>query len=167
MVGESYVECLVKGKAPASTRFLKVLCIMLAIGFAAVGFLFGNTLCFVIAVAAGFGAYIFAQRSEVEYEYLYIDKEITVDKVFSKAKRKRVATYSVERMEIFAPIKSWHLDNFKNRELKDVDYSCGEEKQPDRRYVMIYEGGVRLIFEPSEAMIAAIRNVAPRKVFTD
>ena len=49
-----------------------------------------------------------------------------MDKVMAKAKRKRVATYSIDRLEILAPIKSYHLDNYKNRNVKVKDYSIGE-----------------------------------------
>ena len=66
-----------------------------------------------------------------------------------------------------APIKSYHLDNYKNRSDKQVDYSCGEERKPDRRYVFFYDGTQKVIFEPNEEMVKAIQTVAPRKVFKD
>ena len=52
-------------------------------------------------------------------------------------------------MEILAPIKSWHLDDYKNRQLKVVDYSSGVEQQPDIRYSMIYNGEKRVISSPT------------------
>ena len=76
-------------------------------------------------------------------------------------------TFDLGRMEILAPIKSWHMDEFKNRQLKDVDYSSGVEEKPDKRYCMIYNGEKRVIFEPNAEMVAAIKSIAPRKVFTD
>ena len=96
-----------------------------------------------------------------------MDKEISVDKILNKTKRKKVEKFETERMEIFAPINSWHLDNMKNRQLKVTDYSSGVAGQPDSRYVMIYSGDRTIIFEPSEAMVKALQSVAPRKVFFD
>ena len=90
-----------------------------------------------------------------------------MDKVMAKSKRKRVGTYQVDRIEILAPIKSYHLDNFKNRNVKVTDYSIGEELKPDLRYALYYEGGEKLILSPSEELVKAVRNVAPRKVFMD
>ncbi len=106
-------------------------------------------------------------NTELEYEYLYVDKELTVDKVMAKTKRKRVAVYTVEKMEIVAPVKSWHLDNYKNRNDKEVDYSSREVKQPDTRYVFYYEGRQKVIFEPNEDLVKAMQFAAPRKVFKD
>ena len=78
-----------------------------------------------------------------------------------------MAAYQVDRMEIMAPFRSYRLDNYKNRQVKIKDYSIGEEQQPDLRYAVYYEGGEKLILSPSQEMVKAIRNVAPRKVFTD
>lgn len=90
-----------------------------------------------------------------------------IDKVMAKSKRKRIGTFSLDRMEILAPIKSYHLDNFKNRDAKQSDYSIGEELQPDLRYVMYYEGGRKIILSPSAEMIKVMRNTSPRKIYAD
>ena len=63
--------------------------------------------------------------------------------------------------------QSWHLDQYKNRNDKVVDYSSGEEKQPDTRYLFYYDGKQKVIFEPNREMLKAMQLVAPRKVFTD
>ena len=90
-----------------------------------------------------------------------------MDKVMAKSRRKRVAVFDVGKMEILAPVKSWHLDNYKNRQDKRVDYSSGEEKQPDKRYVFFYDGQKQVIIEPNLELVKAIAMAAPRKVFTD
>lgn len=165
-MSDTYVECLVKAKKSVMGNFLKVVLIVLTIFFSMLT-LVGFVICIIPAVIAGVGAYLVYLNTDIEYEYLYLDKELTVDKVMAKTKRKRVATYTVERMEILAPIKSYHLDNYKNRSVKEKDYSIGEELQPDRRYVMYYEGGEKILFSPSEEFVKAVKSVAPRKVFMD
>ena len=165
MMSETYVECLVKKKSSGGMLFLKILLSMITVVFVLVGFALWPAL--LIGIAAGVGTYFVTLNGDLEYEYLYLDKEISIDKVMAKTKRKRVARYELERMEILAPMKSWHLDEYKNRTVKTVDYSSGVEKQPEVRYVMYYDGGTKVIFEPSREMLQAIKNVAPRKVFTD
>lgn len=164
-MNETYVEWLVKKKTPVYMAFLKILTIMLTVCFILVGIGFPPLL--LIGIIFGVAAYFIYFNADLEYEYLYVDKELTVDKVMAKSKRKRVATFDLDKMEIVAPIKSWHLDNYKNRNDKTVDYSSGEEKQPDRRYVFFYDGRQKVIFEPNEEMIKAMQFVAPRKVFKD
>ena len=164
-MNETYVEWLVKRKTPAYMTLLKILTIMLTVCFVLLGFFLLPAM--IIAVLLGVAAYFVYLNSDVEYEYLYVDKELTVDKVMAKSRRKRVATYELGKIEILAPIKSWHLDNYKNRTDKTVDYSSGEEKQPDRRFAFFYDGKQRVLIEPNEEMIKAMQTVAPRKVFKD
>lgn len=166
-MSESYVECMVARKTKPIESFVKYVLYGLT-GFAILGALFTSILVFFIAaIALGVGSYFFSLYTDIEYEYLYLDKEIVVDKVLKKSKRKRVATYELEKIEIFAPIKSYHLDNFKNRQAKVVDISSGVENMPDKRYVFFYNGEQKIIIEPNEELVKIMKNVAPRKVFSD
>lgn len=168
-MSDAYVECLVKAKPSvlgkvgrAVLTALMVICI-LAIFVLPPLMLFA----FIGAVLFGGGAYFVRMFTDLEYEYLYLDKELVVDKIMAKTKRKRVATYHLDRIEILAPIKSYHLDNYRNRNAKQKDYSIGEELKPDKRYLMFYEGGEKIVLSPSEELIKLMKNVAPRKVFSD
>ena len=42
-------------------------------------------------------------------------------------------------MEIFAPVNSYHLDNYKNRQVKVLDFSSGKERQPETRYALYFD----------------------------
>ena len=166
-MSESYVECMVARRTKPIESFVKYVLYGLT-GFAILGALFTSILVFFIAaIALGVGSYFFSLYTDIEYEYLYLDKEIVVDKVLKKSKRKRVATYELEKIEIFAPIKSYHLDNYKNRQAKVVDISSGVENMPDKRYVFFYNGEQKVIIEPNEELVKIMKNVAPRKVFSD
>lgn len=166
-MNETYVEWLVKKKTPLWLRFLKYLLITMTVLVCLLGFLTYNIIIFIIGVALGIGAYFSYLQADVEYEYLYVDRELTVDKVLAKSKRKRVASFDLGRMEVVAPLKSYHLDEFSKRSYKAVDYSSREEKQPEARYVFYYDGQQKVSFEPNEEMIKAMQFVAPRKVFTN
>ena len=158
-MSDSYVECLVKAKQPTWAKILKVLLIALTVLSCLVMFVF--IIFLPVALAAGVGAYFLNMYTDLEYEYLYLDK------IMAKSKRKRVGTYSLDRMEVFAPVYSYHLDNFKNRQVKEKDYSIGEVLQPDGRYAMYYEGGEKILLSPNEELVKVLKNMAPRKVFSE
>lgn len=166
-MGDTYVECLVARRPSMLMTFLKFFLIMIAAVVLIFSMLLSNLVGLIVAIAAGVGAYFATMNANIEYEYLYVDKEVSIDKVLAKSKRKKAGTYSVEQMEIFAPLNSHRLDSYKNRDAKTVDYSSGIAAQPERRYMMVCNGGTRVILEPNEALIKAIQTVAPRKVFTD
>jgi hypothetical protein len=165
-MNEGYVECLVKGRPNYLAKIGKVALIALAALFF-IGSMWLGTWAMILAVLTGTGAYIVNMYTDVEYEYLYLDKEVTVDKVYNKSRRKRVATFKLDKMEVFAPVHSYQLEKFGAKQAKPTDYSIGYEDKPDLRYIMYYEGNKQILFSPNEAMIKAMKNAAPRKVFTD
>ncbi len=165
-MSESYVECLVGQRTPVVKTFLKILFLALTVLFFLFSFAAGF-LGLILAVVCGFLSYFMMLETSVEYEYLYVDREISIDKISGKRKRKNVEKLNVEKMEILAPVKSWYLDEYRNRNLKQKDYSIGYEAQPDQRYALIYEGGTKILLSPSPAFVAAVKSVSPRKVFTE
>ncbi len=165
-MSDTYVECLVKAKQPGIAKFFRGFLIVLTVFFA-LFMLFAGITALLLAVVCGLGAYFLNLFTDLEYEYLYLDRELIVDKVMAKTRRKRVATYSIDRLEIMAPIRSYHLDSYKNRDVKVKDYSIHQELKPDLRYVMYYEGGLKILLSPSEELVKAMKNVAPRKIFTE
>jgi hypothetical protein len=164
-MSDTYVECLVKAKSSSAGKFFKLVLIMLTVVFGLLGMIV--VIAWIVAVVTGVSAFFLNLHTNLEYEYLYLDKELVVDKVMAKSKRKRVGTFSLDRMEVLAPVKSYRLDNYKNRDVKIKDYSIGEELQPDRRYAMFYEGGMKVLLSPTEELVKTMKNAAPRKVFTD
>lgn len=166
-MSETYVELLVARKPSYVINFLKMLLIMLTVGLVLVGFVFMPGIPgLILAAIAGVGAYFASMYASIEYEYLYVDREISVDKVLAKSKRKKAGSYTLEQMEIMAPLGSHRLDSYKNRQLKTIDYSSGVAQQPEKRYMMVMND-CRVILEPNEIMLKAIQDVAPRKVFRD
>ncbi len=164
-MSETYVECLVARKPSVLLSFLKILLIMLTVVFVLIGAIYIPGL--VVAAITGVGAYFATMNANIEYEYLYLDREVSVDKVMAKSRRKKANTFSVDKMEVLAPLNSPRLDSYRNRNAKTLDYSSGVAAQPERRYMMVCEGDVKVIFEPNAEMVKAIQSIAPRKVFTD
>ena len=103
-MNESYKELLVKKEQGVGEKALRVGCIIPTVILGFLTFVFGNIPLFIITVALGVLDYFIYQWTDVEYEYLYLDKEISIDKIMAKTKRKQVATLKVEKMEILADI---------------------------------------------------------------
>ena len=121
----------------------------------------------IIAVLLGVAAYFVGQRTKVEYEYAYFNKEMDVDVIYSMEKRKRVKTFDMTKLEVLAPASSYHLDEYKNRNYKEADYSSRKPENAQNVYVMYIGGMDKVIFEPTPELVKAIANIAPRKVFTE
>jgi hypothetical protein len=164
----SYVECLVESKASPLVKALSLVCLVLAVIFFLSSLFAIGILGLILCVAAGVGYYFLSLNANIEFEYQYCDKEITVDKILNKSRRKNVGKYEVDKLEVLAPSRSYHLDEYKNKSYKELDYSAREkDRQPDPTYTFIYDGKERVVFEPTTEFVNAVKSVAPRKVFMD
>lgn len=166
-MSENYVELLVKKENTMKGTLARVLMIALTASVALLALAGGGLIFFIVAVALGVGTYLIWLNTDVEYEYLYVEKELSIDKIMAKTKRKKVATFDMERMEMLAPANSYHLDDYKNRSFKESDYSSGIKKQPDKRFVLIYDGTQRIYLSEDTKLAEVVRSIAPRKVFLD
>lgn len=164
-MSESYVELLVKRETSMRDKAISMFAMFCTAVLVILFLLTANIIILLGAVIFGVASYFIRLNVNLEYEYLYVDKELSIDKILNKTKRKKVTKVSMERLEILAPLNSYHLADYKNRTGKIFDYSSGEEDA--NRYMLVYEGQKRIIIEPNEALIKMIKNIAPRKVFTD
>lgn len=164
-MNDSVVEVLVKRKTPTMLSVGKNILIVLTVLLALPFFMIGNALLLIPALIFGALAYYLYMKCNTEYEYTYFDKEIDVDVIYAMTRRKRVTTFDMTKLEVLAPVNSYHLDDYKRREVKVKDYSSGDSQA--KAYAMFLGGNEKIIFEPSEKMVKAIANIAPRKVFTE
>ena len=96
-----YIEQLVLNREDRRMQFLSVFLIVL--GLASLIILLPISLLFLLFTVLCFvGAYIASSRQVVEYEYLYFDKEISIDRILNRARRKKVGAYTLDLMEIVA-----------------------------------------------------------------
>lgn len=103
----------------------------------------------------------------MEFEYLYLDKEITVDKVMAKTRRKRAAVLDVNKIEIMAPQNSSQLTYYKNRQVKITDLSAGHDLPDQKIYMVYYEGNQCFLMNLDEDFAKTVKSVAPRKVYME
>ena len=163
-MNDSYVECLVKRKANPLNVVIKAV-IYAATATCAIFALMGIVVMFVPVIGLGLLIYFWMPNLDLEFEYLYLDKEISIDKVMNKQKRKRVSTLDLNKMEFIAPENSHELDSYKSRNPKMKDYSSNDPEI--KKHILVYNGdaGVELIkIEPNGEMLKAIKTVFPRKV---
>ncbi|MBP3460777.1 MAG: hypothetical protein J6K58_16425 [Lachnospiraceae bacterium] len=166
-MNDTYVELLIKKPELKTAAWL----CKIAIGLGAVLFLLGFFMHFMFSMAGvlvlGGGMICYWLTSGcIEYEYLYLDKELSVDKIRNRSKRKKVAAYDITTMEIMAPKGSHRLDSYSD--LKVRDYSSETEEGNAFELVVEGENGrERIVIDTNEKLVKAIRMAAPRYVFTD
>ena len=104
-------------------------------------------------------------RLNVEYEYVFVDGQIDFDKITGKSKRKTMLRIDMEQVEIVAPQSSHALDGYTYVQLVNKDFSSNDKNS--KPYIIIAtveDKKYQISFEPSEKMLAMMKQKSPRKI---
>ena len=87
-MSDLYSECLVKKEPTSKDAAVKYGLIALIVLFVAAG-LFLLPILLIGAVALGVAAYFIIPGTDLEYEYLFVNGELDIDKIMAKSKRRK------------------------------------------------------------------------------
>ena len=161
-MNDSYVELLIRQKATKETAIKKaaliagmVICAMLIILFSALA---------TIWLLGIFGlVYLWKRVDTVEFEYVYCNGEVDIDKIMGMQSRKRLLSIDAKDMEVLAPTGSPELRPYQN--VKVYNCSSNTEKKTYEMVAKVKNKTARVIFEPNDEILQGMRFYAPRKVF--
>lgn len=166
-MSDLYSELLVKKERTIKDKLVKGGLIALVVICALVGIVMPFLLF--VAIALGIAAYFIIPGTDLEFEYLFVNGELDIDKIMSKSKRKRVKSLNISECDLMAPLNSHRMDYYNsNQKLKVQDFSSGNPEH--KRFAIIARDGAdtcKVIIEPDETLAKTMRNTAPSKVFLD
>ena len=127
------------------------------------GFLFmmGFTLAALLGFGACWGAFKLIQRSSIEYEYIFTNGDLDVDKIIARSSRKRVASIkcaTVERYGKYNPAARVS-DSVKKT------FMCCDADDPEAKFIIAptkNDGTVMIVFAPDERLRGVIEKAVPR-----
>ena len=160
-MSDFYTEQLIKKQTTGKDRMIKILLILLTVVSVLIIFIFPFGIILPVALIA-LDVFMF-QRMDVEYEYLFVNGDLDVDKIMSRAKRKRMFSMNVSEMELLAPSDAPELRQYQN--AKTLDFSSGTGQAKLYTLVVADHGELKkVVFEPNETIIEGFFVLAPRKV---
>lgn len=166
---DNYVELLVKKKTSPMVKALRFSCILMGVFQLLIGAVFHAWFFMGTGVLFILFSWLVAYQGNIEYEYLYVDKQFSVDKIHNRRKRKKIAEYNLEtELEILAPAGSHQLDYMKERVSQVRSYTSGSADA--QVYEMIVHVGNELWLiriEMTDELFEQLHMVSPRKVFKD
>ena len=160
-MSDFYTEQLVKKRKGAKDMALRILLVILSVLSVAVVFFVPLAIILPVAVIAI--TVVMFCRLDVEYEYLFVNGDLDIDKIMHKAKRKRIFSAAINDVELLAPANAAELRQYQR--AKTYDYSSGVAS--DRLYaLLVKEKGelIKILFEPNQTIVDGIFMMAPRKV---
>lgn len=165
-MNESYAEWLVKQKtSPLAylARGLMIVILLISIVMSVSPF-FGVLGVIALTLAAA-GTYFVFRNTGIEYEYLYVSGQLSVDKIMGKAARKKVCDIPMEDIQIIAPLGADQLKEYGHSTGKTLDFTSHQPGSKVYQAVYTQSGQtVRMNFEPNDKMLTCFRQTAPRKI---
>lgn len=161
-MNDCYIEQLVKQKTPFSTIIKKVGLIIATMLVAFIVLLYPILLPLIV-VMISLDFFLF-KRMDLEYEYIFFNGDLDIDKIMSKESRKKLMVFNIKDMEVLAPSGSVELQQYRN--LKTYNYSTRTPGNKTYEMVTVQKGRkIKVIFEPNEDILNGMKMYAPRKVF--
>ena len=162
-MNENYAEQLIKRRTPAYAYALTgVLGAVTAVAIFLA--LTTGVLAVILMFIVGFLTYLSYRNTHVEFEYLFVGGQLSVDKILGKSKRKKAFECSMEEIQVVAPADSYMLNDYKNA-VKTVDFSSHMEHVKVYVAVVQVKGErTKVMLEPGEKMLGCMRQCAPSKV---
>ena len=166
---EGTSEQILKRRPTGGQIAFKVILILLSIFLTLVaiamtlGFLPYFTGIVVIAGGMIFVTFLYNRSLKMEYEYAIFNGELVVDKITNQATRKHIITASCPAFEMLLPVSAEYVDEFNSHCAKIYDVSSNTSD--GRQYFAIFPttaGRTKMIFEPSDNLLVAIRAAMPR-----
>lgn len=116
MNDDNYVEWLVKRKDPAYAVPVKILMIVVCIFsvLLALQTVFGV----IVMTIAGVATYFVFLNLSVEFEYLFAEGGLSVDRILGRAKRKKIFDCEKDDIQIVAPADSFVLKDYEKQGMK-------------------------------------------------
>lgn len=143
---------------------------LLAVILLAVDFLFiiPNQMFMAIGMLGVFGilwgAYKLINRSSVEYEYIFTNGDLDIDKIIAKSTRKRIVSVNCTKVERYG---KYTAASRPSGSVKKIYMFCDANAQ--NAYYLIApsknEGNVMIVFTPDDRVRGAIEKSIPRIAF--
>lgn len=163
IMNDAYVEWLVKRKTPGYAILVKGLLILLCI----VSFLVTMMLPlgFILLLLAIGAAYFIFPMMDLEFEYLAVNDQLSIDKIMGQRRRKRVWEGTIDQIEILAPVDSYLLKDAERKDMKTLDFSSHQSGAKVYGMVAQKEGvATKILLEPNEKLLNHLWQRGPRKV---
>lgn len=159
-----YVEWLVPKKRSLTDKIIRVTIVLMTVACGLLALLSLNVVVFVVTLVLAVIAMIAFNYTDVEFEYIYVNGELGVDRILAKSKRKRIATFDTGKVEIIAPLGSHQLDGHKHKKYKVLDFTTGVRTEKSHIFVMYYAEGKKVLLEPNRELMTALKGEMYLKV---
>lgn len=163
---DSFKEQIVRKQPTKNDKLAKLFIMIASVALAALCFIFPFGTQFSVfgiffAALSLYGGYYFITRLDVEYEYIFTNGEIDVDKITAQRSRKRLITFRCGAATDFGVAG----EDFETPDGRTLVLACACDSEQTDYYINFNHkslGETTVIFTPDEDMLALVKPALPR-----
>ena len=156
---------MIKSKRSPMNLVLIVLMFVGIVVFSVLAVLLFEPLLFFVAFGAAAGAFALLKYGDLEHEYIWIEGQLDIDRIYGKSRRKNMARIDAEELLLIAPEGSGELTHYEQEASKRLN--CSSRIPQNKKYKVAYNSsrGITVVtFEPDQNLLDLIRVRNGRKV---
>ncbi len=115
---------------------------------------------------AFYGCYYYATMKRIEYEYIFVNGDMDIDKIMGKRKRKRLATISMQTLTQFGRMTDEKRAEILSSDATVIDASNNLKTNDDYFLQCKHKtlGVCWLVFTPNEEFVEEMKPFFPREL---
>lgn len=157
-----YYEKVVYRKRSTRDDMISLLAVLVTLAICIVSFYFLGSYSFIIWLGVIYGCFRIVTSTRYDYEYIFVEDSLTIDKIINKSRRKSILAASLKDFEIFAYEDSDHIKEYIDNVQATIDVSLRNE---DTMFGVIYHKSQRtlLYFDSDERIVEFLKKYASYK----
>ncbi|HPB16577.1 MAG: DUF6106 family protein [Clostridia bacterium] len=158
-----YYEKTVYRKKTGKDDLISLAAVVGTLAICIVSYYFLKTYSFIIWLGVVYACYRIVASRKFDYEYIFVEDTLTIDKIINKSRRQNIFTHSLKDFEILAYKDSAYLNEYVNNVQQVIDVSApGSE---DTVFGVAYYKSMRTLvyFEQDERIMEFIHKYAQYK----
>lgn len=169
-----FSEFMVKRKRRPADYIKVALCIVIIIGMLLImPFIaripFVGIILFLACAGVIYFMYNIIISINLEYEYIFTNGELDVDKIIAARRRRRVTSLNARAIEIMASVNSDKIEKYLKDSSIKRKYACTSPEDKGVYFVIYSDEKNKnmLIFNPNDEIKDGFRRLNPQKVFIE
>lgn len=157
-----YYEKIVYRKRTGKDDLISLGAVVVTLAICIVSYYFLKTYSFIIWLGAIYACYRLVATTKFDYEYIFVEDTMTIDKIINKSRRKNIFTHSLKDFEVIAYKNSVHINEYKGNVQQVIDASSSTD---DTLFGVAYYKSQRTLvyFESDERVLEFIRKYVQYK----
>lgn len=161
-MNDYYVEVLIKRNVEREKKKRKIIVLVTMIVLFGAGIVTSSLIFFCLSALSVWGYNFFVHNHCIEFEYFYMNGELTISKIINQSRRKKILELNDGAIKLIAPVNAAEMNMYNKLEMRD----CTSNEASTIPYAIVYMDKElkRVDIQMNDELYKAFKRNMPYKV---